>query len=201
MHLVNARAGSGVPSLTDLTMFGSNLVRTSASGAFPGADETSLSRESNAADLGRFRAVILSGGEHPMSTHEANPSANVAPRRAGLPGLVAAVIIGVQAIGCAAFAIIFLVAAPEAASLSDVSHLMFSLFTVLFAIGLGLVARGLWQGLRWPRTATVVWLVLLLPSGWAMVQAGRGLVGALILGSAVMGIGAVTAEGRMASPT
>ena len=90
-------------------------------------------------------------------------------------------------------------AAPRGASLSNTSHLMFSVFTVLFAVGLGLVARGLWQGLSWPRTAAVVWLVLLLPVGWAMVQAGRGLVGALILGSAAVGIAAVAAESRMAA--
>ncbi len=116
-----------------------------------------------------------------------------------MPGLVAAAIIGVQALGCAIFAVIALFATPRGASLSNTSHLMFSVFTVLFAVGLGLVARGLWQGLSWPRTAAVVWLVLLLPVGWAMVQAGMGLVGALILGSAVVGIVAVAAEIKSAA--
>lgn len=73
---------------------------------------------------------------------------------------------------------------------------MFSVSVALLAGGLGLVARGLWRGLSWPRTATVVWLVLLLPVGWATVQAGWSLVGVLILGSAVAGIAAVAAEGR-----
>jgi hypothetical protein len=114
-------------------------------------------------------------------------------------GLVAAATIGLQALGCALFALFFLLAAPMDPSLSDASHLMFSAVTVLFAIGLGFVARGLWRGLSWPRTATVVWLVVLLPLGWAMVQAGRGLVGVLILGSAVVGIGAVVAESRNAA--
>ena len=116
------------------------------------------------------------------------------PRRAGMPGLVAAVITGLQAFGCAAFAVFFLFAAPRDASLTDTSHLMFSVVTLLFAVGLGLVTRGLWLGRNWPRTATVVWLALLLPVGWAMLQAGRGLVGALILGSACVGIGAVARE-------
>ena len=133
------------------------------------------------------------------STPESIPPAPNTPRHAGMPGLVAAAIIGVQALGCAALAVIFLLAAPRGASLSNTSHLMFSVFTVLFAVGLGLVARGLWQGLSWSRTAAVVWLVLLLPVGWAMVQAGRGLVGALILGSAAVGIAAVAAESRMAA--
>ena len=131
-----------------------------------------------------------------MNTHKSTPPAIVPPRRAGTPGLVAAAIIGLQALGCAAFAVVFPLMAAQRASLSSASHVMFSVVTALFAGGLGLVARGLWRGLNWPRTATVVWLVLLLPVGWAMVQAGWGLIGALILGSAVAGIVAVAAEGR-----
>jgi len=115
-----------------------------------------------------------------------------------MPGLVAATIIGLQAIGCAVLAVVFPFVAAQDAGLSKTSHVMFSVFTALFGAGLGLVARGLWHGLRWPRTATVVWLVLLLPVGWAMFQAGWGLVGALILGSAVVGIVAVAAESRSA---
>jgi hypothetical protein len=113
-----------------------------------------------------------------------------------MPSQVAAAIIGMQSLTCAVFAVIFLVKAPVRASLGDASHLMFSVVTALFAIGLAFVTRGLWRGLSWPLTATVVWLVLLLPLGWTMVQAGRGLVGGLILGSAVVGIGAVAAESR-----
>ena len=116
-----------------------------------------------------------------------------------MPGLVAATIIGLQALGCAVFALVFPFAAAEDAGLSKASHVMFSVITVLFAAGLGLVARGLWHGLRWPRIATVVWLVLLLPLGWSMVQAGWGLVGALILGSVIVGIVAVVAESRSAA--
>lgn len=113
-----------------------------------------------------------------------------------MPGLVAATIIGLQALGCAVFAVVFPLAAAQDASLSNISHVMFSVFTGLFAAGLGLVARGLWQGLSWPRTATIAWLVVLLPLGWALLQAGWGLVGALILGSAVAGIVAVAAESK-----
>lgn len=113
-----------------------------------------------------------------------------------MPGLVAAAIIGVQALGCAVVAVLFPLLATRGASLSDTSHLMFSVFTALFGVGLGLVARGLWQGVSWSRTATVVWLVLLIPVGWGMLQAGSGLFGSLVLGSAVVGIVAVAAEGR-----
>ena len=116
-----------------------------------------------------------------------------------MPGMVAAAIIGLQALGCVVLAVLFLPAATEGASLSDTSHVMFAVFTLAFAAGLRVVARGLWQGLSWPRSATVVWLVLLLPFGWALVQAGRGLVGVLILGSSVVAIGAVGAESRNAA--
>ena len=113
-----------------------------------------------------------------------------------MPGQVAAAIVAVQALGCAVFAVLFPLVAARGANLSTTSHVMFGVFTILFAAGLGLVARGLWQGVSWPRTATLVWLVLLLPVGWAMVQAGSGLLGSLILGSAVVGIAAVAAASR-----
>ena len=116
-----------------------------------------------------------------------------------MPGMVAAAIIGLQALGCVVLAVLFLPAATEGASLSDTSHVMFAVFTLAFAAGLRVVARGLWRGLGWPRTATVVWLAVLLPLGWAMVQAGRGLVGVLILASSVLGIGSVAAESRNAA--
>lgn len=133
-----------------------------------------------------------------MSTTEPIPAAPTPPGHPGLPGLVAAAIIGLQALACAVFAMLFLSGATQRASLSSTSHVMFSLVTVLFAVGLAVVARGLSRGLRWPRTAGVVWLVVILPLGWALVQAGRGLVGALILGSSAVGIGAVAAETRNA---
>jgi len=113
-----------------------------------------------------------------------------------MPGRVGAATMAVHALACAVFAVFFPLAAARGAGLSNISHVMFSVFTILFAVGLGFVARGLWQGMGWPRTATVVWLVLLLPVGWAMVQAGSGVFGSLILGTAGIGIAAVVLEGR-----
>ena len=131
-----------------------------------------------------------------VNTPESTPSLPRAARHAGMPGLVASVIIGVHALGCSVFAVFFPLMAARGAGLSNFSHVMFSVFTGLFAVGLGFVARGLWRGMSWPRTATAVWLVLLLPVGWAMAQAGAGWFGSLILGSAILGIAAVAAEAR-----
>src|ERR1035437_9402439 len=108
-----------------------------------------------------------------------SPSASIIPvpnppHQAGLPGLVAAATIGLQALGCAGLAVFFLLVASDRASLSVTSHLMFSLFTVLFAVGLGFVARGLWRGLSWPRTAPGVWVVLVLAVGGGVGQGDRG---------------------------
>lgn len=134
-----------------------------------------------------------------MSNHDSVPFAGVPRQHAGMPGRVAATIVGLQALGCAVFAVVFPLAAAQNAGLSTTSHVMFSVFTGLFAVGLGLMARGLWRGADWPRTATGVWLALLLPVGFTMVQAGWALVGALILGSAIVGIVAVAAESRSAT--
>ena len=166
----------------------------------------SLSHESQSSD---HRNFLASGGPvacAAVSTPESNVPASASPapkpqRHSGTPGVVAAVIIGLQALMGPVVAFVFLLAAPQSAGLSNTSHVMFSVFTALFSIGLGLVALGLWQGLRWPRTGAVVWLVLLMPVGWAMVQADRVLVGVLILGSAAVGIGAVVAESRATSRT
>lgn len=104
-----------------------------------------------------------------------------------------------QAFACVSVAIYSLLGSSREASLSGTSHLMFIVFTLLFAVGLTVVARGLWQGKVWPRMAAVVWFLLLLPVGWGLLQAGRGPVGLLLLGSAAGGIAAVVAESRSAA--
>jgi hypothetical protein len=193
MHLVNVLTGPRVPSLTDPIMFGQVF-----STAF-GRTHLQVSHRRQERRIAGSSRREVADSLSSVSPPKSIPPARTPPWHVGISGLVAATVIGLQALGCAVFAVLFLPAATKGASLSDTSHVMFSMFTALFAVGLGVVARGLWQGLSWPRTATVVWLVLLLPLGWAMVQAGRWLVGVLILGSAVVGIGAVAAESRNAS--
>jgi hypothetical protein len=109
--------------------------------------------------------------------------------------------VGLQALACVSLALYSLVSPSREASLSTTSHVMFILFTLLFAAGLALVARGLLHGKGWPRMASVVWFLLLLPVGWALVQAGREVVGLLLLGSTAAGIVAIIAESRNAART
>ena len=93
-------------------------------------------------------------------------------------------------------AVVFPLLAAADAGLSTASHIMFSVFTGLFAVGLGLVARGLWRGVSWSRTASLAWLVVLVPVGLSLVQSGWALAGALILLSAGVAIVAVAEESR-----
>ena len=116
--------------------------------------------------------------------------------RAGMPGLVAATVIGLQALGCAVLAVAFPVVAAHDPGLSTASHVMFGVLTGLFGAGLGLTARGLRRGLSWPRTASLVWLVVLLPVAGTMLESGWRLPGSFILGSSLVGIVAIAAESR-----
>jgi hypothetical protein len=157
--------------------------------------EKFVTRVPNAVISGAWEAI---DGQIPfaaVSTPDPSRSLPQPVRHPGVAGLLAAMIIGVQALGCATFAVVFPLLAAEGASLSSLSHVMFSVFTFLFAIGLGCVARGLWRGASWSRTAAAVWLVLLLPVGWAMVSGGSWL-GGLLIGTAVLGVVAVAAEAR-----
>jgi hypothetical protein len=113
--------------------------------------------------------------------------------------MVAATMVGLQALGCALLAVAFPVAAARDAALSTLSHVMFAVFTALFAAGLGLAARGLWRGLSWSRTASVVWLVVLLPVAWALVQSHWRPLALLVLGSSLVAVVAIAAESRPAA--
>ena len=63
-----------------------------------------------------------------------------------------------------------------------------ALLILVFAIGIGALARGWWSGANWPNTPTVVWNLLLLPVAWSLLQAGRGVVALLLAAVAVLGI-------------
>lgn len=72
---------------------------------------------------------------------------------------------------------------------SDTTRVVMSIVLIAaFAVVLGALARAWLSGADWPNTPTVVWNVLLLPVAWGLVQAGRGLVGALVGAVAIVGI-------------
>jgi hypothetical protein len=83
-------------------------------------------------------------------------------------------------------------------SAADVTRVVMSALLILvFAVGIAALARGWVRGDNWPSTPTVVWNALLLPVGWSLVQGDRGLVGALVILIALIGIlAAIRADTR-----
>jgi hypothetical protein len=83
-------------------------------------------------------------------------------------------------------------------SAADVTRVVMSALLILvFAVGIAALARGWLRGDNWPSTPTVVWNALLLPVGWSLVQGDRGLVGALVILIALIGIlAAIRADTR-----
>ena len=65
---------------------------------------------------------------------------------------------------------------------------MSALLILVFAVGIAVMARGWVRGDNWPNTPTVVWNALLLPVGWSLVQSDHGLLGALVVVVALVGI-------------
>lgn len=62
---------------------------------------------------------------------------------------------------------------------------------LLFAIGIGLVVKGLWQRRRWARTPFVVVQLFALVTGWTLLQGdgdGTHVFGWVVLGLAVVGL-------------
>jgi len=66
-----------------------------------------------------------------------------------------------------------------------------SILILVFAVGMGLLAR-LWLGRSsWPGTPTLVWHALLIPVVVSMAQAGQWLVTLALTAAIVLAIGAV----------
>ena len=83
-------------------------------------------------------------------------------------------------------------------SAADVTRVVMSALLILvFAFGIAAMARGWVRGDNWPSTPTVVWNALLLPVGWSLVQGDRGLLGAVVIVGALVGIlAAIRADTR-----
>jgi cytochrome b561 len=101
---------------------------------------------------------------------------------------VAAAICGLQALALLGF-VVFYVWELTQDSADDVARVVMSALLILvFAVGIAAMARGWVRGDNWPNTPTVVWNALLLPVGWSLVQSDHGLIGALVIVVALVGI-------------
>ena len=101
---------------------------------------------------------------------------------------VAAGVCGLQVLALLGFVVFYLWELTQD-SADDVARVVMSaLLIAVFAAGIGAMARGWVRGDNWPNTPTVVWNLLLVPVGWSLVQSGRGLVGALVIVVALVGI-------------
>jgi Na+-driven multidrug efflux pump len=101
---------------------------------------------------------------------------------------VAAGICAIQALALLGFVGFYLWELTQDSS-DDVARVVMSALLILvFAVGIGALARGWLRGDNWPNTPTVVWNALLLPVGWSLVQSDHGLIGALVIVIALLGI-------------
>jgi hypothetical protein len=101
---------------------------------------------------------------------------------------VAAAVCGLQVLALLGFVAFYLWELTQD-SASDVTRVVMSALLILvFAVGIAALARGWVRGDNWPNTPTVVWNALLLPIGWSLVQSDRGVVGALVIVVALVGI-------------
>jgi O-antigen/teichoic acid export membrane protein len=65
---------------------------------------------------------------------------------------------------------------------------MSALLILVFAVLLGVLARGWLRGDNWPNTPTIVWNILLLPVAWSLVTGGKALIGVPLLVLAFAGV-------------
>lgn len=106
----------------------------------------------------------------------------------------AAVLVLVEAAGLVAYAVVAAVQALRGDRSSVLGALLLVVILLVWAAGLAVAARGLWQVRRWARSPVVVSELLLLAVGIPLVQgtgAAVGVVGACVVALAVATTGAV----------
>jgi inner membrane protein involved in colicin E2 resistance len=101
---------------------------------------------------------------------------------------VAAAACAVQALSLVGFVVFYLVELAQGAGDDPTRVVMSALLILVFAVGMGALARGWWRGANWPNTPTIVWGLLLLPVAWSLFQADRAVVALLVGLVAVVGI-------------
>jgi hypothetical protein len=106
-------------------------------------------------------------------------------RVGGGPTLRAATgLVALQALGLLAAAVFFAVETVVATADDRTRAVLATVLTLLAAVGLGLVARGLHGRRRWARAPAVVVNLLVLPVAFDLLRGGRWYVGLpLLLGA------------------
>ena len=126
----------------------------------------------------------------PTSSSAAHPSAagDVATGGRDVFRDLAAAVSAVEALSLLGFVAFYLWELTQGAGKDAVLVVMSALVILVFAIGIGALARGWWTGRNWPNTPTVVWNLLLVPVAWSLFQAGQAVVALVLAAVAVLGI-------------
>ena len=133
---------------------------------------------------------VNEGGAYAVAVSAQDPSTRTGRDRfRDLAGVVCAL----EALALLGFCLFYLWELTQGASDDTGLVVMSAVLIALFAVGLGLLARGWWSGANWPNTPTIVWNLLLLPVAWSLVQAERRLVAAAVAVVAVAGIACAAA--------
>jgi hypothetical protein len=106
---------------------------------------------------------------------------------------VAAAVCAVEALALVGFCLFYLWELVRGAGDDPARVVMSALLIAVFAVGMGLLARGWWSGRNWPSTPTIVWNLLLLPVAWSLYQADRVGVAVVLAVVAVVGTGSAGA--------
>jgi hypothetical protein len=88
---------------------------------------------------------------------------------------VSGLVVGLQGLVVAAFAVFYLIDASDAFSLFNV--VVSAALFVLAAGGLLIVARGLLAGRGWARSPALTWEIICLPVAYGLLQSGRWQIG------------------------
>ena len=105
--------------------------------------------------------------------------------------MVAVGLLVLQGAALAGYALVVLVQAVRGDRATLLGAALLAVLLVAWGAGLGLAARGLWDGRRWARSPVVVTELLLLAVGIPLVQGAGRAAGIVLVVVAVVELGAV----------
>ncbi len=109
---------------------------------------------------------------------------------------VAGAVCGAHALALGGIAAYYLVRLATGGDQSAARVLMSAVLIVAFAVVLGVMAVQWFGGVRWVRTPTIVWCLLLLPVAVSLGQAGDWWLAAVVGISALIGVLAAAGSER-----